>query len=63
MSTAQELGQHIGKQGVLFLASSPLRFHVEIVDARKRYGNTDYKVRPVAGEGETWHQAHLVEIL
>jgi hypothetical protein len=60
MTTAQELGQNIGKHATLTLPSSPLRFRVEIIDARKRYGNTDYKVRPVAGIGETWHQSHLV---
>lgn len=63
MTTAQELGQNIGKQATLHLPSSPLRFTVEIVDARKRYGNLDYKVRPVSGEGETWHQSHLLTIL
>lgn len=60
MTSAQELGQHIGKQATLTLPSSPLRFRVEIIDARKRYGNLDYKVKPVAGVGETWHQSHLV---
>jgi hypothetical protein len=62
MTTAQELGQNIGKHATLHLPSSPLRFTVEIVDARKRYGNLDYKVRPLAGGGETWHQAHLVTV-
>jgi hypothetical protein len=62
MTTAQELGQNIGKHATLSLPSSPLTFTVEILDARKRYGNLDYKVRPLAGSGETWHQAHLVTV-
>jgi len=48
---------------MLGLPNSPLRFEVEITDARKRYGNLDYKVRPVAGDGETWHQSHLLRFL
>ena len=63
MTTAQELGQNIGKHAMLGLPNSPLRFRVEILDARKRYGNLDYKVRPVSGDGETWHASHLLTVL
>ena len=37
-------------------------FEVEIVDARQRYGNLDYKVKPVMGEGEAWHQADGMKV-
>jgi hypothetical protein len=38
-------------------------FEVEIVDARQRYGNLDYKVKPVTGEGEAWHQADGMKVI
>jgi hypothetical protein len=57
MATAQELAQNIGKTALLKVAGSSLWFEVEIVDARQRYGNLDYKVKPISGEGEAWHEA------
>ena len=57
MATAQELAQNIGKRGQLRVAGTALTFEVEILDARNRYGNLDYKVRPTVGEGEAWHEA------
>jgi hypothetical protein len=57
MTTAQELAENIGKTAHLNVAGSRLlKFNVVILDARKRYGKLDYKVTPVAGEGETWHE-------
>lgn len=63
MTSASELGANISKRALLGLPNSPLRFEVEITDARKRYGNLDYKVRPVSGAGETWHASHLLTVL
>jgi hypothetical protein len=63
MTSASELGANIGKRAMLGLPNSPLRFEVEITDARKRYGNLDYRVRPIAGDGWTWHASHLLTIL
>jgi len=57
MATAQELALNIGKRGQLRVAGTALTFEVEILDARNRYGNLDYKVRPTVGEGEAWHEA------
>lgn len=57
MATAQELAQNIGKRGQLRVAGTALTFEVEILDARNRYGNLDYKVRPTTGKGEAWHEA------
>ncbi len=62
MSTAQELAQNIGKTALLRVAGSSLMFEVEIVDARQRYGNLDYKVKPATGEGEQWHQADSMKV-
>jgi len=44
------------------VSGSSLWFEVEIVDARQRYGNLDYKVKPVMGEGEAWHQADGMKV-
>ena len=63
MSTAQELAQNIGKRALLSVAGSSLVFEVEIVDARQRYGNLDYKVKPVRGSGEAWHQANGMKVV
>ena len=63
MATAQELAQNIGKIALLQVAGSALSFEVEIVDARQRYGNLDYKVRPLSGEGEAWHQADGMKVI
>ena len=63
MTTAQELAENLGRRALLTVSGSTLSFEVEILDARKRYGNLDYKVRPLAGSGETWHQSHALRIL
>lgn len=60
MTSAQELAQDIGKTAILRVAGTSLAFQVTIMDARKRYGNLDYKVRPVAGDGEAWHQSTAI---
>lgn len=57
MATAQELAQNIGKTGHLTVAGTRLTFKVQILDARNRYGNLDYKVKPMSGDGEAWHEA------
>lgn len=56
-TTAQELSANIGKTATLKVAGTSLAFEVTVMDARKRYGNLDYKVKPVAGGGEAWHQS------
>lgn len=57
MTSALELSANIGKTATLNVAGTPLSFSVVILDSRKRYGNLDYKVRPVVGQGEAWHQS------
>ena len=57
MATAQELAQNIGKTATLRVSGTQLTFAVRILDARSRYGNLDYKVKPMSGEGEAWHEA------
>jgi hypothetical protein len=62
MATARELALNIGKRGLLRVSGTGLTFEVEILDARNRYGNMDYKVRPISGEGETWHEATGIDL-
>jgi hypothetical protein len=62
MITARELAAAIGRRGSLRVAGSRLRFDVEVLDVRERFGSLDYLVRPVAGAGETWHGSDLVEL-
>jgi hypothetical protein len=57
MATAQELALNIGKTATLRVSGTQLTFSVQILDARSRYGNLDYKVKPMSGEGEAWHEA------
>ena len=57
MSTAQELAQNIGKRVLFNPAGTSLWFECEVLDCRSRYGNLDYKIRPITGEGEAWHEA------
>lgn len=60
MATAQELALNIGKRGQLRVSGTALTFAVTVTDARNRYGNLDYKVKPVDGNGEAWHQADAI---
>lgn len=60
MATAQELAKNIGKRGQLRVSGTALTFAVTVTDARNRYGNLDYKVKPVDGNGEAWHQADAI---
>ena len=57
MATAQELARNIGKTATLRVSGTQLTFSVQILDARSRYGNLDYKVKPMSGGGEAWHEA------
>jgi len=63
MTSAEELKQNIGKTGTLTVSGTALKFVVTVLDARSRYGHLDYKVRPIAGEGETWHASTAVKVL
>jgi hypothetical protein len=63
MTGAQQLQENIGKHGLLSIPNSVLKFTVLILDARSRYGHLDYKVTPLAGEGETWHASTSLKIL
>jgi len=63
MTSAQELKENIGKQGLLSVTGTALKIGVTILDARSRYGHLDYKVTPIAGAGETWHASTAIKIL
>ncbi len=62
MTSAQELKENIGKQGLLSVTGTALKIGVTVLDARSRYGHLDYKVTPIAGEGETWHESTAIQI-
>ena len=57
MATAQELAQNIGKTVLFNPSGTSLWFECEVLDSRSRYGNLDYKIKPLSGEGEAWHEA------
>ena len=59
---ASELVKFIGRTGWLRVAGSPLRFRVEVLDVRERFGGIDYLLRAVAGEGEAWHGDAVVTL-
>lgn len=59
---ASELVRFIGRTGWLRVAGSPLRFRVEVLDVRERFGGIDYLLRAVAGEGEAWHGEAVVTL-
>lgn len=63
MTSAQELKENIGRQGLLSVTGTTLKFLITILDARSRYGHLDYKVTPIAGDGETWHASTAIKIL
>ena len=60
MKTATELGTAIGKVGTLTKLYG-LQVEVTILDARQRFGETDYLVTPVTGSGELWVTTHYVK--
>lgn len=39
-----------------------LKYEVTITDSRMRWGNVDYLVTPVAGQGERWVSGSSVQI-
>lgn len=56
MATAQEATEKIGKRGLLQVDGGRLWVEVEIVGARQNDGQLEYKVKPLTGEGEAWHE-------
>lgn len=60
-ATAASLAVFVGCSADLHV--DVLTFRVEIKDARKVYGRTDYLVMPVAGSGEQWVSAERVSNL
>ena len=62
MTSAQELKENIGKQGLLSVTGTALKFSITVLDARSRYGHLDYKVTPIAGDGETWHASTAITL-
>ena len=60
MTSQKELGEAIGRRGLLRVSGTELKFAVTILDTRNRYGHIDYLCQPIAGEGTQWHQSDSV---
>lgn len=61
---ATELRSYIGRQG-LFGVYGPgggIDFGVEVIDARNRFGNLDFLIRPTTGEGSLWVSSSRVSL-
>lgn len=52
--TAQEMKVKLGTPAYLKGGSSTMRVAVTIVDARMSYGQVNYQVEPVTGQGTAW---------
>jgi len=61
LTTAREMSGPIGAHGIYEVGTN-LDFQVRIVDARQRYGQTDYLIEPVAGQGRKWVSHESVRI-
>ena len=59
--TATELSAPIGSVG-LYDTGTDIDFQVRIVDTRQRYGQTDYLIEPVAGQGRKWVSHYKVKV-
>ena len=53
MKTATELHSAIGKVAD-YNKIDGVSFTVTIIDARERFGNTDYLIAPLSGTGSLW---------
>ena len=60
--TASEMAQFLGRSGYLTVAGTRLRFRVRVTDVRVRFGQIDYFVTPILGEGEAWHDSQNVTL-
>lgn len=61
MRTATELGAVIGKTGTYRLdGAHGFSVWVKVLDTRERFGEVDYLISPVAGEGQRWVVSYKV---
>lgn len=56
--TALEMSQLLGKTG--YLSFDGIHVHVEVLDARVRFGEVDVLVKPRDGMGQKWVRQHTV---
>ena len=61
MNTAITMSTNIGKRATLDDGKG-LTYQVKIVDTRERWGQTDYKIEPIAGSGSRWVAKHTIKI-
>lgn len=61
--TAQEMMVKLGTPAYLKGGSSTLKIAVTIVDARMSYGQVNYRVEPVTGQGTAWVTSASLEFI
>lgn len=57
---ATDLTQYADRTGSMTVDT--LSFAVRVVEARTRYGHLDFRVTPIAGNGERWVEQHRVDL-
>lgn len=60
MWTTKEAKEIIGRVG--YIALEGMRIKVRILDVRKRYGNTDYRIMPEGSEDTKWVLSDRVSV-
>lgn len=56
--TTSEMAHMIGRRGLMPAnAAGDIACEIEVVDVKQAYGVLRFRVRPVAGRGETWIDA------
>lgn len=51
--TAAEMSRYIGRKGTI-RGAGDLKFEIEVVDVKQRWGIVRFEVRPIAGFGRAW---------
>lgn len=58
IDTCADLRPYVGKRGLF--SCRGLRFPVDILDSRARWGRIDLLITPVGGEGSIWVESQSV---
>lgn len=56
----RELAANIGKEGSYNV--NGLKIRVKITDVKTAYGNIDYQIEPVTGQGSIWVRSSSVKL-
>jgi hypothetical protein len=62
--TTSELSKVLGARGLFSLAldGGDLKVPVEVLDVKRSYGNTRYKIQPIGGIGSAWVDSSRVTL-